>query len=97
MLGDVELLEGASKSVVVNPYERNPVARRRCLEHYGNACFACGMSFRETYGSLGAVVQQPKLEELRGRYTGGLPCAREPATFATRDDLRPDRPSDSTR
>lgn len=54
MLGDVELLEGASKTVVVNAYERNPVARRRCLEHYGNACFACGMSFRETYGSFAA-------------------------------------------
>ena len=51
MLGD-GLVEGASLSVTVNAYERNAVARRRCLEHYGAKCFVCGMSFGESYGSF---------------------------------------------
>lgn len=44
------LIEGAATSVTVTAYERNPIAREKCLQHYGNCCFACGFSFRETYG-----------------------------------------------
>jgi hypothetical protein len=42
--------EGAASSALVTNYERNPVARQQCIAHYGNACYACGFSFGETYG-----------------------------------------------
>ncbi len=44
------LVEGAVRTVVVNAFERDTKARRRCLEHYGCACCICGMSFGATYG-----------------------------------------------
>jgi hypothetical protein len=46
------LTEGAVKPVVVNAYERNPEARRRCIEHYGAACFVCGLDFARMYGTV---------------------------------------------
>jgi 5-methylcytosine-specific restriction protein A len=37
--------------VVVNAYERNPHARRRCIEHHGSACCICGFDFGKVYGA----------------------------------------------
>ena len=51
--GDTTFSEGASKRVVVNKYERDPAARRKCVEHYGCNCSVCGMSFEGVYGELG--------------------------------------------
>lgn len=48
-----ELMEGALRRVVGSRYERNPVARRVCIEHYGATCFVCGFSFEEKYGEIG--------------------------------------------
>lgn len=42
--------EGAVKSVLVNKYERNPIAKRKCVEHYGTQCQICGFKFSEKYG-----------------------------------------------
>lgn len=47
------LIEGAGKQVTVNIYERNPLARLRCIEHYGYACSVCGLDFEVAYGPLG--------------------------------------------
>jgi len=47
------LPEGACKKVTVNYYERNPHARRRCIEHYGTGCSVCNFDFSEVYGNLG--------------------------------------------
>jgi 5-methylcytosine-specific restriction enzyme A len=44
--------EGAKHQVTINAYERNPVARSRCIVHYGPTCVVCGFSFRAVYGSL---------------------------------------------
>lgn len=44
-------LEGMGEKVLVNRYERNPAARRACLEHFGCVCAVCGMSFGEVYGA----------------------------------------------
>jgi 5-methylcytosine-specific restriction protein A len=52
-LEDHELVEGASKTVSVNAYERNSEACARCLAHHGYACLVCGFSFESTYGELG--------------------------------------------
>jgi 5-methylcytosine-specific restriction protein A len=45
-------LEGRRKVVVVNYYERNPKARRACIDHYGVSCAACGMDFAQRYGEV---------------------------------------------
>jgi hypothetical protein len=37
--------EGKRKSVMITIYERNPTARRECINHYGAICFVCGFSF----------------------------------------------------
>jgi hypothetical protein len=47
------LMEGALRRVVSSEYERNPAARRACIEHYGASCFVCGFSFEAVYGELG--------------------------------------------
>ena len=48
------LFEGATRALELTTYERNEVARRLCLAHYGLRCQACGMSFEERYGTIGA-------------------------------------------
>ena len=46
-----EYREGKKKSVAINIYERNPVARQACIEHYGVKCFICGFDFGKVYGA----------------------------------------------
>ena len=48
-LSDV-LTEGQQTSITLTVYERNSVARRRCIEHYGSSCSGCGFSFGRVYG-----------------------------------------------
>jgi len=45
-----EYLEGSKKTVTVNTYERNPAARKFCIEHYGAVCFICRFDFSKVYG-----------------------------------------------
>lgn len=45
--------EGGLTRVEVNRYERDPRARRRCLQHWGYRCAVCDLSFEERYGQLG--------------------------------------------
>lgn len=47
------LLEGTTKSIEVNVYERNPIARKKCIDYYGLSCFICGFNFQKYYGSIG--------------------------------------------
>lgn len=47
------IYEGAFSQVLVNRYERNPQARKQCIEHYGAVCAACGLSFSRVYGVIG--------------------------------------------
>lgn len=42
--------EGATRQVLVNTYERNPAARRRCIDHYGARCIVCEFDFGAVYG-----------------------------------------------
>jgi hypothetical protein len=44
------LTEGAVSTIQVNAYERNPEARRTCIEHYGPTCVVCGFDFGRVYG-----------------------------------------------
>jgi 5-methylcytosine-specific restriction protein A len=43
-------IEGAYKTVTVNAYERNRVARDACIKAYGAICAVCGFDFEEKYG-----------------------------------------------
>ncbi len=48
------LIEGQVKTVTVNAYERNQVARSKCIAHHGLTCAVCGMTFESVYGPIGA-------------------------------------------
>ncbi len=48
-------VEGALRRVTVNAYERNPDARRRCIERHKPICQACTFDFEATYGDIGLV------------------------------------------
>jgi predicted HNH restriction endonuclease len=43
-------VEGARRSVLVNAYERDPVARQKCIDHFGAACVICGFDFGIVFG-----------------------------------------------
>lgn len=45
--------EGSVVKVFVNRYERNRVAREKCIQKKGCVCSVCGMDFGKTYGELG--------------------------------------------
>lgn len=80
MLG--ALTEGAVRETTVLTYERNPVARRACLEHFGNACSVCEMTFESVYGDLGQGFIH--VHHLREISTVGEDYVIDPLT-----DLRP--------
>ncbi|QHQ62926.1 hypothetical protein Ana3638_20855 [Anaerocolumna sedimenticola] len=44
------LYEGERKTIVINAYERNPIARKKCIQIHGDKCAVCGFSFADTYG-----------------------------------------------
>ena len=48
-----ELLEGKLRKVIVNAYERNAVARNRCIKHYQATCSVCDLDFQDRYGEIG--------------------------------------------
>lgn len=70
---EIELKEGAQKTVRVNDYERNPLARRQCIEHYGAKCVVCDLDFNDKYGEIGAgfihVHHLVELAEIGEEYT----------------------------
>ncbi len=43
-------VEGATKTVVVNAYERSRPARDKCISHWGSKCIVCDFNFGERYG-----------------------------------------------
>lgn len=45
--------EGATKTISVNVYERNPQARKACLSVHGFKCAVCGFDFEVEYGEIG--------------------------------------------
>lgn len=46
-------LEGATRQISVNSFERNPAARTACIDHHGLNCAVCGFNFAESYGEIG--------------------------------------------
>ncbi len=57
--------EGATRTITVNAYERNPAARKVCIEHYGYKCAVCERSLEDIYGSVASgMVHVHHLTEL---------------------------------
>jgi hypothetical protein len=52
--GTVRYAEGSPNQTLVNRYERDPVARERCILHHGCLCSVCGLDFRAAYGEVAA-------------------------------------------
>lgn len=50
---DESFTEGNKTKVYVNKYERDPKARKVCLEHFGYSCQICKFDFWYTYGDIG--------------------------------------------
>jgi 5-methylcytosine-specific restriction protein A len=50
---NLKYAEGKTKLVLVNSYERNQVARQKCIDHYGSFCQVCTFDFGNVYGNLG--------------------------------------------
>jgi 5-methylcytosine-specific restriction enzyme A len=48
-----KLLEGSTKTIKVNIYERNPLARKKCIEHFGAKCTVCEFDFEKKYSRIG--------------------------------------------
>lgn len=48
-----QYVEGASRTISVNTYERNANARAKCIERYGYKCAVCSFDFEEAYGGIG--------------------------------------------
>jgi len=72
ILSPGDILEGARTTIAVNAYERDAVARRRCIEKWGFVCVACGFDFGRAYGVLGQgfihVHHLVPLSTIRGEY-----------------------------
>ncbi|WP_231607329.1 HNH endonuclease [Fictibacillus sp. 18YEL24] len=47
------LEEGKRREVSVNVYERNPLARKKCIDYHGVNCSICDLNFKEMYGEVG--------------------------------------------
>ncbi len=50
---DEQHVEGATTTITVNRYERDPEARAKCLAKHGHACVVCSFDFGAVYGPRG--------------------------------------------
>lgn len=49
-------MEGRSNQMTLTKYERNPYARKACIDHYGLSCSVCDFNFEQVYGDIGKTV-----------------------------------------
>jgi 5-methylcytosine-specific restriction protein A len=67
-LSGADLMEGALRRVTANRFERNPSARRACIEYYGVSCVVCDFSFEKVFGLRGrGFIHVHHLSALAGR------------------------------
>lgn len=48
-----EYSEGNPTQIMVTKYERNPYAKKVCIDYYGYSCSVCGFNFEMKYGQIG--------------------------------------------
>jgi predicted HNH restriction endonuclease len=67
-----KITEGAVKRITINAYERNSIARKKCIAHYGHKCAVCSFDFAEVYGAIGKdfihVHHLKQLSEIKREY-----------------------------
>ena len=65
-------IEGTTKTISINLYERNPDARKKCIKHHGYKCSVCSFNFEDFYGSIGKnyihVHHVVPLAEIKAEY-----------------------------
>lgn len=76
------LLEGERKSVIVDVRERNPIARKKCIEYWGAKCQVCGFEFHTLYGPIGQ-------DYIHVHHLFPLQLASGKRSVSFVDDLRP--------
>ena len=52
VLENVVYYEGGAQQILINRYERDIRARKKCIDYYGTKCFVCGFNFAEVYGEV---------------------------------------------
>lgn len=52
-IDEKKIYEGARKTVSMNIYERTPLARAKCVEHFGAICQVCSYDFEKVFGIIG--------------------------------------------
>ena len=52
IIADSPLPEGAKRRVMVNAYERNPIARVKCIAHHGTRCKVCDVDLGARFGPI---------------------------------------------
>ena len=66
------IFEGAVNRVSVNAYERNSLARKKCIQHYGYKCAVCGVVLSDVYGEIAQefihVHHLRQLSEINTKY-----------------------------
>jgi len=66
------IIEGATKQITVNKYERDPNARKICIEKYGAICQVCNFNFSDVFGKIGEgfihVHHKKALHEIKEEY-----------------------------
>lgn len=50
--GSPSCYEGAVETVTINRYERDRIARSKCIAHYGYTCNACDIDLSKKYGAI---------------------------------------------
>ena len=77
-----KLFEGAIKKINMNIYERNSIARKKCIDFHGCVCSVCNFDFEEKYGEIGKnfihVHHLFEISEIKKEYE-----------IDYKDDLRP--------
>jgi predicted HNH restriction endonuclease len=46
------IVDGATRTITVNAYERDPEARQKCIAVHGTDCSVCTMTFGKVYGPV---------------------------------------------
>ncbi len=74
--------EGKPNQITTNIYERNPLARKECIESFGWLCSVCGFNFEKIYGTLGK-------DFIHVHHLNPLAEISEPHLINPINDLRP--------
>jgi 5-methylcytosine-specific restriction enzyme A len=77
-----DYFEGSYKIGTRIYYERNPLARKKCLEHYGFKCWVCGFDFYDKYGNFG-------LDYIEVHHVTPISLINEEYSVDPINDLRP--------